>query len=94
MAGKRHLGELSPAPFRDPHRPATKPAPAPVMHKDMRCLIEGGSDHFVAAAADMAVIVNLARTVAPWSYTAVRKNGLLLLRYDSAAGWIVIGSQR
>src|SRR5271166_5570459 len=66
LACERHLGELCPAPLRDPHRPAPKPRPAPMMHENMGCLIECRSHHFVTAAADMAVIVNLPRAVAAW----------------------------
>ena len=36
------------------------------MHEDMRCLIEGGAYRFVAAAADMAVVVDLSGAVATW----------------------------
>jgi hypothetical protein len=74
LAGECHFGELRAAPLSDPHGPATQAGPAPVMHKNMRCLIEGGAHHFVAAAADMAVVVNLPGAVATWRQTKMSPN--------------------
>ena len=64
LAGEGHFGELYAAPLCDPHRPATQAGPAPVMHQDVRGLIEGSAHHFIAAAADMSVVVDLPGAVA------------------------------
>jgi hypothetical protein len=60
--------------LRDPHRPTTQAAPGSVMHQDVRCLIEGSAYHFIAAAADMAVVVDLSGAVASRRQTKMRSN--------------------
>jgi hypothetical protein len=100
LAGEGHFGELNTTPLCDPHRPATQARPAPVMHEDVRGLIEGGAHHFVAAAADMRVVIDLPRTVASRCQAKMGSNisrsrealryidtGPIRERYDHAYAW-------
>jgi hypothetical protein len=64
LAGEGHFSELHAAPLCDPHCPATQARPAPMMHQDVRGLIEGSAHHFIAAAADVSVIIDLPGAVA------------------------------
>src|SRR5262245_3236227 len=74
FAGQRDLGELGAASFGDPHCPTAQTTPAPMMHEHMSCLIQRGAHHFVTAAADVAVIVDLSGAVAPWRQAEMRSH--------------------
>ena len=68
------LGRLCTASLRDPHRPRAERRPASVMQQDVRRLVEGGSNHLIAATTDATIVVCLAelyrRGVSPkWAPT-------------------------
>ena len=65
LAGECHFGELHSAPLAI--RIATsQTGPAPVMHQNVRCLIESRAYDFVATATDVAIVVDLPGAVATW----------------------------
>jgi hypothetical protein len=45
-----------------------------VMNQDVRGLIEGGAHHFIAAAADMSVVIDLSGAVASRRQAKMRSN--------------------